>query len=330
MLNRELARADPEELWPSHLPRGFKKKVAFFGGGYTRLLILDHPLVDDDCEIWSGNAVWKEWAKGVVELDRCFDIHEVGLLESYSGEGDQRHFVWLQEEHPFPIYMQNPDDRFPSAVRYPYEEVCENIFSKVYRGAEPKRAFGSTIDFMAGLAMHEGYDWIGYFGIEMGAGTEYRYQVPDAHFHLGFAAGRDITIWMPDDPRCRLLNRQVYAYEGFQMISRHTLERLDQEYEKQRRDWLNATNTWVGAYRLSLGQLEEARKNGNSKEQLADMEKEAIALGEKVRRAREATAMASGAKMAVKALIQTVDLEEPDTEIRAGLMDELPMEDEQP
>lgn len=323
-----MARAKPEDLWNG--PDTFKKKVALYGGGYTRALINDHPLVDDDCEIWSGNHIWSKWGDDCPRLDRCFDIHEIELLKNYSGEDDKTHFEWLQKEHPFPIYMQNPDDRFPSALNYPYDEVCHELFGRVYRGAERKAAFGSTIDFMAALAAYEEYDWVGYFGIEMTSSTEYQYQIPDAHWHMGFMAGRKITTWVPDDPRCSLLRRQVYGYEGFQMISRQTLEKMYYEYERQRRDWVTAANTWIGAYRLATGQLEEARNNGHSSEELAAFEKEAVILGEKVRRARETAAVASGMMIATKHSIEIADLQEPDFELHSTIFDDIPLEEIKP
>ena len=322
----KMARAKPEDLWDQ--PNTFKKKVALYGGGFTRTLILDHPLVDDDCEIWSGNFVWQKWGQTVFDgLDRCFDIHPTKLLEAHSGDGDKEHFAWLQEEHPFPIYMMDPDERFPSAVRYPYEAVSEDIFSKVYRGKKQKRAYGSTIDFMAALAMYEGYDWIGYFGIEMTAGTEYRYQIPDAHFHLGFAAGRDITTWVPDDPRCNLIKRQVYSYEGFQMTSRHTLEMLLADYTAQRREWVDAANTFTGAYRLAVGQLQEERKNGSDVAKIHTMQDSLTELGDKVRNSRETAAEAQGMMKAIEHLIQIADLEEPETKLTTTVFDNIPLEE---
>ena len=324
-----MARANPEDLWDQ--PDTFKKKVALYGGGFTRTLILDHPLVDDDCEIWSGNYVWQKWGQTVFsELDRCFDIHATEILEGYTGESDREHFEWLQERHPFPIYMMDPDERFPSAVRYPYEAVSEDIFSKVYRGKDQKRAFGSTIDFMAALAMHEGYDWIGYFGIEMTAGTEYRYQNPDAHFHLGFAAGRDVTTWVPDDPRCNLLKRQVYAYEGYQMVSRHTLENLLKDYEAQRREWVDAANSWTGAYRLAVGQLQELRAKSSDVPKIHAAQDEAQELGDKVRNSRETAAEAQGMMKAIEHLISIIDLEEPDTKLTTTVFDNVPLEEVRP
>ena len=329
MQDTDFAHAEPEELWPSHLPNNFKKKVAFYGGGYTRTLIEDHPLVDDDCEIWGGNHVWKEDFSDVYpRLTRVFDIHEIEILESYPSEKDQKHFKWLQEKHHFPIYMQNPDERFPYAVTYPYEEVSKFIFKNNYRGAEEKRAFGSMVDFMAGLAAYEGYDWIGYFGVEMSSSTEYRYQIPDGHFHIGFLAGQGITVWTPDDPRCNILRREVYAYEGYQMISRQTLEKHYYDYERQRRKWVDAANTWVGGYRLLTGQIEELRENGG--EITDELAEQAIEVGRKMREARDAAALATGCMLATKAYIQHLDLEEPDLEIYPGLFDEIKLEEKRP
>jgi hypothetical protein len=319
----EFARAKPEELWPSHLPNDFKKKIAIYGGGYTRRLIWDHPLVDDDCEIWSGNHVWNKdgWGADIPRIDRCFDVHEVGLLESYPGHGDQEHFEWLQKEHPFPIYMQNPDDRFPSAILYPFEEICAEFFGKQYRGKELKAAFGSMADFIAAMAIYEGADWIGYFGVEMGSSTEHLYQLPSGHLWLGIAAGRGVTTWVPDDPRCKLVQHLVYAYEGFQMISRQTLEQMLGSYSRQSREWLDSTNTFLGAYRMATGRAEEAEELFNSnghkitEENVKALKQEQVEVGKQLMQAREKAALARGMMLAIQKCIDWVDLMEPNFEL---------------
>lgn len=328
--DKTYARAKPEELWPDHLPRDFKKKVAMYGGGYTRRLIHDHPLVDEDCEVWSANHVWNRegWGRDVPMIDRIIEIHDVELLEQYASEGDRKHWQWLQQEQPFPVYMLEPDERFPSAVRYPLEEIKERFFSRQYRGTEPKAIFGSSIDYLTGLALHEGYDWIGYFGIEMGSSTEHKYQIPGGYHWSGIAAGLGVTTWVPDDPRCFLISQQLYSIEGFQMISRQTLELHYYDYEKQRRKWVDAANTWVGGYRHVTGQIAHHQENGG--EVTPEMEEEATALGMKVRRAREAAALAAGCMLAIKKLIEVTDMQDPDLTIREGLFDELPLEEVRP
>ena len=424
MQDREFVRAKPEELWPSHLPQNFKKKIAIYGGGYTRRLIWDHPLVDDDCEIWTGNHAWNKqgWGEDCPRIDRCFDVHLVDQLEAYTGEGDMAHFEWLQTEHPFPIYMQDPDGRFPSAVRYPYDEIVQEFFSKQYRGSEVKAAFGSTIDFITAMAIQEGADWIGYFGIEMGSSTEHTYQIPAGHVWIGICAGRGVTTWVPDDPRVQLLRHQVYAYEGFQLVepevlqahrdnyedqyqryltfakqpkdsyelltkqlkkvrtnggdkndlraleedalalgenmriaretaavakgckvaveallelghpvvSRQTLENRYYDYEKQRRRWVDSANTWIGGYRRVIGQLTQAHDEGYSEEVIKALEDEAESTGLKVRRAREAAAMASGLMIAVRALIEVTDLKDPDLTIHSNIFAEMKLEEIRP
>ena len=321
----EIVRAEPEELWDQ--PDTFKKKVALYGFGYTRELIYDHPLVDENCEIWSGGHIWKQETAGVVPpLDRVFELHKDEHLANYPSPQDREHYEWLQQEHHYPIYMQELDPKFPSAVQYPYEEINDEIFSKTYRGRKPKYAYGSSIDFMAALALYEGYDWIGYFGIEMSSETEFIYQLPDAQFHLGFAGGRGVTTWVPDDPRCKLLGRVIYGYEGFQMISRQTLGKAYQQFEQQRRDALSNANTFVGAYRLFTGQLGELKKNGGISE---EQEQEAIKLGMQVRNSRELAAIISGCMIATKWFIQVADGEEPDMTIYETMFDDIPMHEQE-
>jgi enamine deaminase RidA (YjgF/YER057c/UK114 family) len=329
-MDKTFARAKPEELWPDHLPRDFNKKVAMYGGGYTRRLIHDHPLVDDDCEVWSANHVWNKegWGADCPRIDRLIEIHDVELLERYPGDGDRKHWRWLQEEHPFPIYMLEPDERFPSAVPYPLDEIKAEFFGRQYRGAKPKAIFGSSIDFLTGLALYEGADWIGYFGIEMGSSTEHLYQVPGGYHWTGIAAGRDVTTWVPDDPRVQLLRQQIYSIEGFQMISRQTLELHLREYERQCNEWREAANSWLGGYRHMAGQIAEHQSNGNKI--TPELAQEATEVGAKLRRAREAAAIAKGCVLAINNLIEHVDLHDPDLEIREGLFEDITLEEVRP
>lgn len=98
------------------------------------------------------------------------------------------HVRWLSKL-TCPVYMREVDERIPTAVKFPLDELVEKY----------GRYFTSTIAYMLGLLLyeHEQYRWwkpwtwkkkVSYVvmtGIEMALGTEYMIQRPCAEYFLG-------------------------------------------------------------------------------------------------------------------------------------------------
>ncbi len=178
------------------------KKVALVGFADSWKLA---PFDDPTVEIWGLN----ELHKYVPRWDRWFEQHDdatLGVTTRDLSEGEQkRHLEWLKAQPAGkPIYMQPQfcDGRFPAAVPYPLEAMV----------AQFGRYFTSTIGYMMALAITEGYDWIGLYGIDLASDVEYPGQRPNTEYLIGYARGLGRIVDVT--PTSALLrSSHLYGYE---------------------------------------------------------------------------------------------------------------------
>jgi len=178
-------------------------------------------------EIWSLNWVYNY--DFLPRIDRLFEMHPIWLQAQNAKpdyEKPREHWIWLQEQHPFPIYMLEHRPEVPACVVYPLDRVSRELFDgRLIKGKKPLRLFGSSMDYMMALAICEDFERIEFYGVEMGSMTEYRYQRESLMLFIGMALSRGIEVVTPKDSI--LLSRtKLYMYEGGQMIYRQDLERL--------------------------------------------------------------------------------------------------------
>lgn len=178
------------------------KKVALLGFAESWKTA---PFDDPDVEIWPLNEMWKY----VSRWDRWFELHDsetLGVTKRDLSEGEEkRHLEWLAAQKPGkPIYMQPAfcDGRFPAAVPYPLEEMCARF----------GRYFTSTIGYMLALAIADGYEWIGLYGIDLASDVEYQQQRPNAEYLVGLARGMGRTVVIADGS-AMLKAGHLYGYE---------------------------------------------------------------------------------------------------------------------
>jgi hypothetical protein len=139
-----------------------------------------------------------------------FQIHNEELFTQAHVRVD--HWGWLQEEHPFPIYMTKVYDAIPSSVKYPLREIQKALIHNIYRGEEKmKKFFSSTFNYQMALALHQGYERIELYGIEMLGEGEYSWQREMMGFWMGKADAMGVEVWMPET--CALLYQPLYGYE---------------------------------------------------------------------------------------------------------------------
>ncbi len=160
------------------------KKVAIVGFAESWK---DAPFQDASIEIWGLN----ELHKYVPRWNRWFELHDdetLGVTKRDLTEGEQkRHLDWLASQpKEKPIYMQPRfcDGRFPGAVPYPLDAMIQ----------EYGRYFTSSIGYMLALAISEGYQWIGLYGVDLASDQEYPGQRPNAEYFIGIARGRGIPV----------------------------------------------------------------------------------------------------------------------------------------
>jgi hypothetical protein len=168
-------------------PEG-QKKVAIIGFAESWK---DAPWKDESIEKWCLNEFWKY----APHWHRWFEVHDdetLGVSNRDLGEGDQkRHLEWLAAQKPGkPIYMlpQFCDGRYPAAVPLPLERLTKAF----------GRYFTSSIGYMVGLAILDGYDWIGLYGVDLANETEYAQQRANAEYLIGIARGMGKTVVMAE------------------------------------------------------------------------------------------------------------------------------------
>lgn len=190
----------PERATAGSPPEG-RTKVALLGFAPSWK---DAPFDDPGVVIVGLN----ELHKYVPRWDVWFELHDedtLGVSKRDLTDGEQkRHLDWLRQNHGKPIFMQDAfcDGRFPSAVRYPREAMCQRF----------GRYFTSTIGYMLAWAIDQGFEEIGLYGIDLVSDVEYQYQRPNAEYLIGVARGMGKTVHVA--PSSALLkSSHLYGYE---------------------------------------------------------------------------------------------------------------------
>ena len=178
------------------------KKVALIGFAESWK---EAPFNDPTVEIWGLNELWKY----VPRWDRWFELHDaetLGVTKRDLSEGEvKRHLDWLAAQPAWkPIYMQPAfcDGRFPGAVPLPLDDLIDRF----------GRYFTSTIGYMVAMAIRDGYDWIGLYGIDLASDVEYRHQRANAEYLVGIARGMGKTVVIsPSSAICK--GGHLYGFE---------------------------------------------------------------------------------------------------------------------
>jgi hypothetical protein len=276
------------------------KTVALLGGAESTR---DQVWNSNADEIWTAN--WTYLYDYCPRIDRLFEMHPIwvyGDCEKPEWTKPYKHWRWLQDgEKGYPIYMMVQHPKVPSSVRYPIEDITEDLFgNRLLRGDEPTDLYSSSADYMLAMAIYEGFDKIELYGVEMGSSTEYKYQREGASYFIGAATGRGITVQIP--PKSIIMKSKKYGYEGGQMIFRQDLEAMLRHWAKLKRDRFAMMSNVEG-------RLQALHAEGKTSEEMRP-------LAFKCSEARENAAVASGWVDCLTYQIKEVDLEEHEMELR--------------
>lgn len=172
----------------------------------------------------NGESFMKRW-------DAWFQMHSSSNFTRKDNPNDPKHWEWLQKKHDFPILMQKKYKLVPSSVAFPLNEYAK-LFPSL---ARPYAT--STLAYMFGWALLEGFERIELYGFEMASGTEYAQQRPCGEFLLGFGLGLGVDVYLP--PICGLLKGQLYGYEKMSVGYRQQLElrEYDLKGQLQKSQW---------------------------------------------------------------------------------------------
>ena len=141
-------------------------------------------------EVWTLNNAYKHDVP-IKRITRWYDIHSDWYLNSILVKDEHRQ--WLKQKHSFELI---------TADKYPLEEITAMLGYPYLT---------NSIAYMAAHAVFEGVDRLELYGVDMALGTEYAYQKAGTEFVLGFARGRGVDVYVPDN--CALLHAPLYAYD---------------------------------------------------------------------------------------------------------------------
>lgn len=250
----------------AHPPGTRPGKVAIVGFSDTSRDLA--PYDDPAFEKWGLGSLYRFVGEGR-RFDRWFEVHREDHLADV-------HKHTLPEFHRFlatfpgPVYMTEPEERFPTAVRLPIEDLTRVIFGGIEVGNPSGCYWTNTIAYMVALAVVEGFQEIHVYGVDMVNAEEYLTQRPGVTFVLGVAVGRGIRVVLPKG--CALMfARDRYGYEE-KSAAREELDaqeaflraRLDaaKQLRDKRYDELHNLDGHIDEQEQGLKRIEERRRGG--------------------------------------------------------------------
>ena len=106
----------------------------------------DAPYTDPDWEVWG-----LPWDNGRFPyFDRLFDVHPLECIKEAIPSFYPPNYLDRLRELDVPLYMQEAYDEIPNSTEYPLGSVSELVGDY----------YNSSIAYMLGLAIYEGYDKI--------------------------------------------------------------------------------------------------------------------------------------------------------------------------
>lgn len=171
------------------------KKIAILGSAPSSVSLA--PFADTSWQIWACSPGCYPVAKRVdrwVELHRWepgqpwFSVEYIKFMANLSG----------------PVYMIEPVAEIPNSVMYPLDQVMNHVYGYmvdlkgVWREKRFDRSdFSSSIAWMIALAIVEGADEIGLWGVDMSACEEWAFQRSGCQSLIDAAKSVGITVRVP-------------------------------------------------------------------------------------------------------------------------------------
>jgi hypothetical protein len=155
------------------------RKVAIVGKAATAAFA---PFQDEGWEIWG-----MPWV-GMPRASRLFDMHSQARMdESPLGADAARWIAKLRDLYRgVPVYCEPTRmHAFETAVEYPLQAVMEFL---------PIPFLENTVAYQIALALCEGVDVIGLYGVHLIASGEYAFERPSVTYLVGLAQGRGVKV----------------------------------------------------------------------------------------------------------------------------------------
>ncbi|MAF25367.1 hypothetical protein CL634_07310 [bacterium] len=215
------------------------------------------PWDNKDIEIWT--LAWRE----VKRAERYFDMHSLNPNHRSKRSLPGPEYLNRMSVLPGIVYLQEEHPEIPNSQKYPFDEVVEFLDS-----VDPYANgvyFASSVAFMIGLALYEGYSEIQIYGIDLLANDEYAHQRPNAEYLIGLARGRGVKVLIPDtSAMCKF--PYIYGYDDEMLVETLSIELIEKhlrDYNQQKETALITLHTCDGAIQECqqlLGYLRSAKR----------------------------------------------------------------------
>lgn len=161
------------------------RKVAIVGGARTRRKA---PYADESWEIWAFSSLRLDTPR----VTRWFEMHALEDLQGQLVRDTPRRmsfdtYMTFLKQLDVPVYMQETHPEIPHSVRYPLEEAL----------AAFGNCFTSTASYLIALAILEGFETLGVWGVHLTHKSVYQRQRPGVEYLLGVARERGIEVVLP-------------------------------------------------------------------------------------------------------------------------------------
>lgn len=156
-----------------------RKRVALVGFATNTLHLV--PWTDPTYEIWGLNQAHQHFQR---RADRWFEMH----MPEYTEDVRDPAYLQFLRECPVPVYMIERRPDIPNSVRFPIEAATQ-LAGRDY--------FTSSIPYMIAIALMDGFEEIGIYGVNLAIGEEYFYQKACAEWWIGLAEGKGVRVYVP-------------------------------------------------------------------------------------------------------------------------------------
>jgi len=188
------------------------KKVAIIGYGTNWS---EAPFDDPEIEIWIQN-IGEILKYKFPRFDRVFDIHRKKvILEEAKADPQGLEFCKTWDGT---IYTLESLEELPRALEFPLDELTKYFFPWAIQLGKHQwidSYWTSSTEMMLALAIYDGYEEIGIYGVDMSDTPEYRDQRKGCEYMLGVAHGRGIRIKKSSTTPI-LRTKFIYGYEDKQ------------------------------------------------------------------------------------------------------------------
>lgn len=152
----------------------------------------DAPFHDTSWEIWGLSRLYvllPRW-------DKWFELHKLEEIcrtweqnDAAAEKAARKDYTQFLKDAANPVYLSElRPDMVPAGQLYPVSDIL----------AQFRPYFTSTVSWMIALAIHEGVDEIGLWGVDMELSGEYSTQRPSCEYFIGIAEGRGIKVTVPE------------------------------------------------------------------------------------------------------------------------------------